>query len=728
MKEVGGAKLVAMSREELAAFFEPSVGNILAPKVANSFRDAVLSNRKGALSAWAKRTLSPQEAANVEKRAQDIVEQPLHENMEHDVMESALGIDLTAEEVEKINELVAKLQIAAAKEPNNIYLGYHTDYFEAKDELNKFLDTANPMSTLEVTSRVVFRGNMLFSAKSILTNIIGNAINAVSEKVGNVIYERKWTGVNSDLIKDYIKTAGEVYYKTGLDVVRAMEISGGHTVLGEHYKGVGQGKGALRSYARFVEQYVMKMGQGLPDIVFAATHFADNINVLTTKLADAKGLSGEAHKAEARRLFLLATSLTLDETNPDHLEALQIRRTAVQYAMVATYQNDTSWTKAALKAREVIDDYTGDLYLGTNLVPFVKTLINIADLSLQRTGVTSAFIAARAYKAYKAGDVAVFQESVNMAIRAGLGVLTAAILAASLGDDDYLPDYILASSYQKELQKLSNAGYNSIRVGDSWVSLGYFGTFGYVLAGFLGARNANTKADQAWEYMKNTGLQVRQAPIIEQIADFYTYLAQTQEYHKDGAEVGSDAIAYVANFFMARSIPMIVGDIAIGMDEYQRYTGYGLESVSAQFQAKIPFWRELLPPKYNGFGDMVRTEGLVKSVLFGAKVKNAPTDDAVYKELSNLARWGNQVKLDVDSYKSSKQLRKILSAAEYNEYRGVFSKALSTSIANAMTTEDYKNAEDDEARKAILMGLREEALSYTIEKLGYESRLDALED
>lgn len=731
MKALGGAKLVSMTREELATFFEESVGKNLAPSVANSFRNAVTSQRKGALKAWAKRVLSEREQKQLEKSAESLVEEQLHENMEEEVMERALGIDLTEKEVEGINDMVARMVAASKKTPDNDFLGYHTDYFKARSDLYTYLDTINQMSETEVVSRIIFRGNLLFSVKSIVTNVVGNVTGGVAEKIGNVIFNRKASGVNTDLVKSYIGLAQKTFYETGIDVVRAMDIIGGHSVLGEHYKGVGSGGGAVRAYGRFIDQYVMRLGQGYADILAAATHFADNVNVLSTALADHKGLTGEEHKNEARRLFLLATSLTLDENTPDHAEALQIRRTAVQYAMTATYQNDTKWARVALDIRNAIDDFSGDLNLGTNVVPFVKTLINIANLSIQYSGITLPAVAVRYALARKNGDIEVMNRCINSAIRSGLGMTLAMIIAALLDDDDYLPDYTVATSYQKQIASLSNSSYNSIRVGDRWVSLAYFGTFGYALSGLLAAKQKQSYSSKIWTYGFSTIMQVRQTPIIRELADAAEYIAETKRQNKDGSQISGEAVGYVSNFLTSRTFPMIIGDVAKGVDDVERYTGGRAETFDDatriaynNLQAKIPFWRELLPPKYNALGDAVATEGFVLTLLTGSRVKSAPSDDGVYKELSRLAMSGEEVLIRFDNFKKMKIAEEMLSPTEYNELRGILQKNLANAIANTMATEEYKNAEDNEERKALLMNIRKEILDDTIYEQGYEHRIE----
>lgn len=730
MKEVGGDKLVSMSRQELADFFAESIGEGIANQVANSFRDAVLSKRKGAMKQWAKKTLTPEESRAVEKIADELtIEDALYENMDTDVIEKALGVDISEEEVKNINALVEKMVNAEKLEPDNIYSGLHSDYFKAKDELGKYMDTINPMSTTDIVSRVIFRGNLLFALKSVVTNVVGNTIGGISEKITNTILERKFSGVNTDLIMDYIKYSVDIYNKTGLDVVRAMDIASGEmTVRGEHFKGVGSGKGVVRSYGRFIEQYVFKTGQGTPDIVFASAHFADNVNILSTKMADAKGLTGEEHKAEARRLFLLATSLTLDENNVDHAEALQIKRTAVQYALTATYQNDTQWSKTALKIRDVMDDYTGNLALGTNTIPFVKTLVNISKLSLDMTGVTSLIEVPRLINAYRNGDASTMRNSINVVIRAGLGMSLAMLLAGLLDDDDYLPDYLIATPYQKEIAKLANAPYNSIRIGNKWVSLAYFGTFGYALSGMLGARNEQRFSDKVLSYTKNVTLQLRQTPVIEQITGVFEYIDEVNQYKKDGEDIGKEAISGTANFFLSRLIPSITSDVAKSIDDKERFTRYGVEGISDQLKNKIPFWRETLPPKYNGLGDEIPTEAFYWIILTGSRLKTAMSDNFVYSELTKLSVQGENVSIKLDTYQDIKIAKNMLTGKEYNELTGQLQKELTTAYANIMGMEKYKSETDAEKKKKYLMDTRKGVVEKVIRDSGYRGRINEIKN
>ena len=434
-------------------------------------------------------------------------------------------------------------------------------------------------------------------------------------------------------------------------------------------------------------------------------------------------LLGLGHKKEARRLFLQATSLTLDQNNPDHAEALQIKRSALQYALTSTYQNNNAWVEKTIGIRTAMDDYTGSLNLGTNLVPFVKTLVNIAKLSIDMTGVTLPIELPRLAYAYKTGDAETMRKTINVVIRAGFGMTLAMLLASMLDDDDYLPDYTIATDYQKQIAKLANAPYNSIRIGDKWVSLGYFGTFGYALAGMLGARKQHTASEKVSGYYMNTVLQLRQTPVIQQIMDVYDYINDTKKYQKTADEIAKEAVAGTANFFISRLIPAITSDVAKAVDDKERYTRYGFEGISDQLKNKIPFWREVLPPKYNALGDTIPTERWYWTILTGARFKSAPKNTVVYNELVKLSVSGEDVSIKLDSFQDVKVAKKLLSGAEYNDLTGQLQKELSNAYANVMSTTKYKLEEDSEKKKKYLMDTRDNVVEKVLRESGYYGRI-----
>ena len=96
MKELGGAKLVAMNQQELTDFFAETIGQKMAVETAKSFRKATLSHRQDAMKKWAEKTLTVGEAKKVAKIADEMTEDdPVYEDIDGDIIERALGVDIT---------------------------------------------------------------------------------------------------------------------------------------------------------------------------------------------------------------------------------------------------------------------------------------------------------------------------------------------------------------------------------------------------------------------------------------------------------------------------------------------------------------------------------------------------------------------------------------------------------------------------------------------------------
>lgn len=723
LKALGGQKLMNMERAEMEDFFSEVVDRKMAQDITSDFRKAMLSYKKGAMKKWA-RSLFPSSIANkVDKEADNTTDTTVYKNIDGDVMERALGVDLTAKEVDKINELTKKMQEAEKLEPNE-FTGISNEYFDAKRELDNYINTIAQLTIPEVLSMVIFRGNLLFGVKSVVTNIVGNVTGGVPESIVMRLANKTIKGVNRDIYLDYMKSAYKIYNQNGVDTVRAMEVNDGNSVLGDYYKGVGNGKGIIRSYGRFTEQWVLRMGQGAPDILFASYHFINAVDIMTTVVADNMGLKGAEKKAEARRLLHLATSLTLDPNNPEHAIAYGIKQRAVQHALTATYQNDTQWTKNAIAIRNSIDDYTGSLQLGTNLIPFVKTLINIAKLSIDMSGFSLPEAGMRMYTGIKMGETKEIKRAVEICIRTGLGMTLATLLASALDDDDYMPDYSVASSYQKDIARLNNIPYNAIRIGDKWVSLAYFGTFGYALSGMLSAKQKQGLGEKTIAYTQNALIyQLRQTPILQQAFDIYDYSIDVKKFNKDSSDVFKDSIAFTSNFFISRLIPSITGDIVKVSDDYERYTRVGFEGIKDQFQARIPFWREVLPQKYNALGDPIKTERWYWIILTGSRLKTALPDTGVVKELTRLSASGEEVSLRLTGYKDVKTAKEILSQQEFYELNSALSKELTNAYANIMGTNKYKREKDPEKQKAQLYEVREKVMKKVLRRSGYRTEI-----
>lgn len=83
------------------------------------------------------------------------------------------------------------------------------------------------------------------------------------------------------------------------------------------------------------------------------------------------------------------------------------------------------------------------------------------------------------YHAYKDGDGEAFvkyAEGMKPYIRDGISTaILAALLGALLDDDDFMPSYDNATDKQKKVARAANIPFNSIKIGNTWVSIEYAG-------------------------------------------------------------------------------------------------------------------------------------------------------------------------------------------------------------------------------------------------------------
>ena len=272
-----------------------------------------------------------------------------------------LGATITAQEASTIADKATKLQ-ELAKDTSKF--GTPTiEYFEARKDMENYLESLNPSSRLKVLTSIIGRASMLASFKSPLLNIESNTIQAFLTGAERRINSRSFSGSNNSYAGEYIKFVNEVYKKSGYDISRMRTISGEQTVRGENII-TSEGSGTIRRAGRFYEDIVFKGLMGAPDVAFSSVHFADSANLTSSKLADSMGLKGKAKKDKALAIFKDATSI-----DPKTPEGRKVREQAIADAEYATYTNESHLSNIALGIRKLLNIATGDVRLGDQMMP-----------------------------------------------------------------------------------------------------------------------------------------------------------------------------------------------------------------------------------------------------------------------------------------------------------------------------------------------------------------------
>lgn len=728
--EITMQKLFDMSSEDRNALFTKYTDKETAKQINAGFENSMASSQKSVLNNWVKRTFSSAEKKSA--KAQDISDKiaeldklgvltPEKEKaFLSDLVSTKLGATITSEEAKTISEHAGKLQ-ALSKDVSEF--GTPTkEYFKAKSQLNDYLHSLTPSHNLKVLTSTIGRGSMLASFKSPLLNIESNTVQGFLAMAERRIANRSARALNNGYALKYMKFVNDVYKESGYDVSRLEAMGGERKSLGEDFLH-SQGKGIIRKIGRVYEDIVFKKLQGAPDVAFSSFHFADSANLKSTLIAKSEGLRGQAANDRALAIFKDATSL-----DPQSKEGQMTRAQAVADATVATYTNKSLYADIGLGIRKIFNIASGDLRLGDNMMPFVKTPANVLGAGLEHSGVLLPVdtlyrmgkVLNDIHNGVEASDAWKdnFQGFYRSIVRAGLGTTFAYILSSLINPQDFIGAYPTNPKEQALLSE-QNGVTNSIKVGNKWVSLDYLGPLGAPLLGMLYAKKyGNSGLDQAFRYYQGVGQTLQNFPGLSQISQVLAVLQNNVPSPTNGVDSAAVGIGKAGlGAIESRLVPGLVNDIAKMTDPYVRSTDKN--SITSVVQSQIPGLREGLPIKTDLFGDKQKTEPWVDTLLFGARVKSAG-DSKVINELVSLDKQ-DALPAITNVAKSStraKALQSQIGDKKFNEAMSSFGQQLKTDFATEIDSDEYKGFTPEEKQNAFNK-IKETDFDTMLDQYGY---------
>jgi len=707
-KEISIEDLYTMNSEERHIKFSEYLTEDIAGFINTNFEKAMVSNQKDSLLKWAQTAFTPAEKksdlyGNVLDRINQLdkigaLNPESETGFLSDLVASKLGIKVTPEEVSQIAAKAKKLEELSTKlDP---VLGIpDTEYWVARRNLDNYIHSLNPVHGLKVATSVIGRGTMLFSFKSPLTNIISNTVMMGMQGFERRIATGAYRGLNPEFMLAYVKKVNQIFQKSGYDISRLDALWPSQVRLGEEITHA-QGAGAVRKVGRFYEDIVFKQLMGAPDVASSSIAFADSADLVASKIAKTEGLIGDAARVRSQQILLDAIKI-----QPESVEGNLVRAQAIADARYTTYTNKSGFSDVAMGIRKLLNGLPkmGNVRLGDQLMPFVKTPANVVSAAIDAAGV-GAFKGfaklPKAIKLFKAGEPALMKEAVRDFTTAGLGLTLATILAYSINPDDFVGDYDALSTKERELAALKNAPYNSIRVGDKWISLDYFGPLASAFVGIMYARKyGDTLPQKIAKYTHGAAGQLMRIPGLTELTDMIAGVqeaASSGDYKKTALGVSDELVSFIRS----RVIPAITGDFARGLDRYERQTGSDIWSKTI---SGIPGLRQTLPPKISPTtGQPIESSGLVSTLLFGGRVRNAQ-ENAVVTEIDRL--YGENAAPAIrDIEKSSSRVRalhgeigddKFVSALQY--YGSEYGKRVGVEISSV----GYRSLTDEDKMKRL---------------------------
>jgi tetratricopeptide (TPR) repeat protein len=714
--EINIADLYSSTSEQRRAIFEGFTSKELAQEINASFEKAIISKQKGALKAWAEKTFKPKQRES--KNYQSVVDR-INELDELGVLNNAnadsylsdlisdkMGANVSVEELKTISQKTENLDKLYNKKDE---FGLpDVKYWEARRDIDNYIASLVPSSNLKVLTSVAGRGAMLASIKSPLTNIISNTSMGIVQAFERRLSNNSYKGANPEFALNYVKKVNEIYQKSGYDISRMETIEVGQRRLGEEATTT-QGPGAIRKLGQWYEDIVFKQLMGVPDVAFSSVAFADSANLASTRLA-------KGNKEKALAYFKDAVKIS-----PDTVEGEIVRSQAIADAQYSTYTNKGAFSDLAMGIRTALNNFTGDIRLGDQLMPFVKTPANVVQAGIDAAGVGAFrgfFKLPEAIKEMKEGNGQPMREAVNLFIKSGLGMTLAVVLAYAFDPDDFVGEYDILSQKERDLAKAKNAPYNSVKVGNKYISLDYLGPLASSFVGIMYARKyGNNLPEKIAQYVKGAGSQAIKLPGLKEFAGLVGDI--TAALRKgDVGDVAEGLTDEAVGYIRARTIPAIANDFGRGIDPYERETGG--ETLS-KLKSGIPGVRQTLPRKTNIVtGEDIKGEGLMSTLLFGGRVKTA-SDSALVNEVERL--YSVQEGPTISEIKKGsgrvKELKEQISPEKYNQALSDFGKEYGKNADRLINSREYKDA-PDEQKKKLLNKIREKELERMLRKYNYK--------
>lgn len=699
--------------------------------VAAQFQKAKASTHLDAMKEWAEATFVGEKKSTLNGTLKKIDELRdkgmLTPAMEKDFMEDAvaqkLGVYVTVEETEKLvkfaNELktLGDTKAKITVDGKDITLDIPSiEYWKKFKDFNDYVESLSPTPLYKLVPQTLMRGMMLLSPKSAITNIVGNSANAVVTGMARRIADNQWSyGGNANLITEYMALARKIYSETGFDISRMKDYSAGRRIWGEDIV-TSQGKGGTRKLARAVEDIVFKNLMGKADMEFAAAHFADSAVLNATKMARQKGLVGKEAEEYARKIILDSFAI---EPNPG--EGAAIREYALKEAEKSTYTDKTRFSEIALAVRRALNTAV-KLPVGDILVPFLKVPANALYRAIEGSGAKIPFDVYKLAKGYQAADPKMIRDALQGLASAGLGITGTILLVEALDPDNYVGEYAFTDPSERRLVELEGATYNSIKIGNKWVSLDYLGPFGAAIVGMMTARKyGDGGVDTLTKYFKGIGQQLMKIPGLGELQESMTGLSETLSLESSVQENLANTSVGVFDIFATRMVPALLGDIAGAIDDYERQTEFGTFKGSwEKFKRKIPVARETLEPKMNIFGEDIETNPWWMQLAFGARMKEGK-ENTIINELNRLSAGGELPTLSNVEYTSArvKELAGQIGEDKFKEAVKWFGAEFKKSLEETIDSNKYKKMTDEEKRLEINR-VKTEALDKMLKRYHYK--------
>jgi hypothetical protein len=733
-----------MTSKQRHELFMKYVDDATALRMNAGFEQAMISEQQNALVKWAERVFIGQDE-KTKSTKKDVIDKikELNEigyikasinrdgNIEaddatkiflSDLVEEKLGVSISEEEMKTITE---KTKILEKYEQDRDEFGLPTDdYFKARRDLDNYILSLAPSNVVKILTGTIGRGNMLFNLSSAIVNVTSNTVQAIEQfaekRIARLLLGRNISSLDS--IKKYgdgyKKRSREIYKKYRYDVTRILSLSSDTKTLGEVRETHSEGKGNIRKIARFYEDLVFTKLLGYPDVVYSSIAFTDTLQLWSTEIARSEKLEGEMLNKRALEIMKDATKI-----EPETLDGRKVREAAIVDAQHATFTDKRVLSTMGLGIRNLIDAATGDLQLGTQVVPFMKTPANVIAKSVEMGGigfVQGFAMLPNAIKDVQSGDIEKADYAIRKIVSAGLGFTFAYILASMFEPEDFIGAYP-TNAKERQLMNEKGAMPNSIKIKGKWRQIDYLAGIGTPFLGIMYARKYEGKdiTGKVFAYLNGAKATMTNFPGLEEISTLTSDLSSGEKLKYDPEKFKDNLISGSLDYLRARLIPSAVSQFAKMTDEYERDV-YAERDPFAKLKSNIPVLRQTLPVKKNVFGEEIRTEAAWSTLLFGSRLKTAKKGELL-DEIVRLDETGNAPSITNSEWTSPRvvKMKKWLSADDYKAMISLYQKEWVENSLKMISSKKYQEMAADQQSNELTK-IKDKALEEALDKYNYD--------
>lgn len=448
--------------------------------------------------------------------------------------------------------------------------------------------------------------------------------------------------------------------KTGVD---PDELLGKYDVHGEVNFGDGFLGKAANAYTRGVFRSL-----GAEDAVFKGFHERGALANQAKLIALNEGLKGKAYQERVQQLL----------ANPTE----EMKMQAVEDAKVATFNNDNILSKkiGGLKAGRNKDDSLASKAFATAVdvtIPFVKTPTNVVARIAEYTPLGLLKLAAGQINKNTRGQKRFVEDFSKVVTGAGLMYLGSQL--AKQGD---LTGSLPADQKERDQWQAEGKQANAIRIGGTWYQLNKITPIGYLLGLAADYENGNAEGKDLGTNVATTALKG-----AKNLTD-QTFLSGLSGTLKAVNDPEQNAASYLKQT-VGSVVPALFGGIARATDPNVRVTDGVLDAI----KAKIPGLSQTLAPRLNIFGEEVKNQDPVTSLINPFRPQEDKSNDPLLKELRT---QGINIGLP-----SEKMFNTSLNPDEYARYQKVQGGILKSVLSTITNSTEYKQASAAEKQAII---------------------------